>query len=73
MDKFTLTLVGALLALLGALCLDGSGLHRAGRLRVHSQTQIVRADQGKDPAGAALGVALLAASALTGVLAALLP
>lgn len=72
-DKFTLTLFGTVLALLGALCLDGSGLQRVGRPRIDSRTQIGRGGPRKDPAWTALGLALLAASALTGVLASLIP
>ncbi len=73
MDKFTLTLVGALLAFLGTLCLDGRRLPRVRQSRLHPRTQIEQDDPGRDPASAAVGVALLAASALTGVLASLIP
>jgi len=73
MDKFSLTLVGALLAFLGALCLDGNRLQRVRRSRLHPRTQIGQDDPGRDPASAVLGVALLAASALTGILASVIP
>lgn len=73
MDKFTLTLLGALLALLGAICLDGSRLRRMGRSPIDPQTEIVQDEPRKDPAWGVLGVALLAASALTGILASLIP
>ncbi len=73
MDKFTLTLLGALLALVGAVCLDADGLQRIRRSRVDPLAQIVSGEPGRDPASVALGVALLAASALAGVLASLIP
>lgn len=73
MDKFTLTLLGTLLAFLSALCLDSSGLHNVWRSPLAPLAKTTRDAPPKNPAWAALGLALLAASALTGVLASLTP
>ncbi len=73
MDKFTLTLFGTVLALLGALCLDGPAPQRVGRSHLAPRTRIGPEGPRKDRAWTGLGLALLAASALTGVLASLIP
>jgi hypothetical protein len=73
MNKFSLTLVGTLLAFLSALCLDSSGLHNVWRSPIAPRAEITGDGPPRNPVQAVLGLALLAASALTGVLASLTP
>jgi hypothetical protein len=73
MDRLTLTLLGTLLAFLSALCLDSSGLQRVRRSALASRRETTGGDSPKNPGWAVLGLALLAASGLAGVLASLLP
>jgi len=73
MDKFTLTLLGTLLAFLSALCLDSSGLQGVWRSPIAPRAEVTEDGSPRNPVQAVLGLALLAASALTGVLASLTP
>jgi len=74
MSKFILTLLGTLLAFLRALCLDGSGLQGVWRSPIAPRAEITTEEGSpRNPAQAVLGLALLTASALTGVLASLIP
>jgi hypothetical protein len=73
MDRLTLTLLGTLLAFLSALCLDSSGLQGVRRSVFASRRETTRGDSAKNLGWAVFGLAPLAASGLTGVLASLLP